>query len=158
MSIRNSTLTIVYTLQAFPSTPVKPTHMGSWRWIPSVFRRWSFMSEQMASTLLKSSYLTRKVNCIWRGLLKLTITFVLAMRDSLLMICSDNTCKPKHQSVSVVLPLIYGAACVASRQAHVRNACKVNRYCMLQIAFGGRQSFAICKHSLTHSLTHPPSD
>ena len=98
------TLTIVYTLQAFPSTPVKPTHMGSWRWIPSVFRRWSFMSEQMASTLLKSSYLTRKVNCIWRGLLKLTITFVLAMRDSLLMICSDNTCQPKHQSVSLVRP------------------------------------------------------
>ena len=100
------TLTIVYTLQAFPSTPVKPTHMGSWRWIPSVFRRWSFMSEQMASTLLKSWYLTRKVNCICRGLLKLTITFVLAMRDSLLMICSDNTCQSKHQSASLVLPLL----------------------------------------------------
>ena len=104
-------LTIVYTLQALPSTPVKPTHMGSWRWIPSVFRRWSFMSVQMASTLLKSSYLTRKVNCIWRGLLKLTITFVLAMRDSLLMICSDNTCQPKHQSVTFVLPLLSEASC-----------------------------------------------
>ena len=95
--------------------PVKPTHMGSCLWMPSVFSRWSFMSLQIASTLLKSSYRTRKVNCIWRGLLKLTMTLVLAMRDSLEMICSDRTCRCVRMTEGYVnVTYIVAAKCMAA--------------------------------------------